>query len=42
MSKKVEKVEEPIVLPKLNIQTMKLRIIGDSPLICHAWSKKAK
>lgn len=29
-------------LPKLNILTMTLHLIGDSPLICHAWSKKAK
>lgn len=35
-------VQEPIILPKLNIQTMSLCIVGDSPLICHAWSKKAK
>lgn len=32
----------PIVLPKLNIQRMRIRLVGDSPLICHAWSKKAK
>lgn len=31
-----------IVLPALNIQTMSIPIIGDSPLICHAWSKKAR
>lgn len=32
----------PIVLPKLRIQQMRIRLVGDSPLICHAWSKKAK
>ncbi|ABK17581.1 hypothetical protein [Syntrophobacter fumaroxidans] len=37
-----EKIEEPIVLPKLNIQEMRITLIGDSPLICHAWSEKAK
>lgn len=31
-----------IELPPLNIQTIDIPIIGDSPLICHAWSKKAK
>ena len=31
-----------IELPPLNIQTIDVPIIGDSPLICHAWSKKAK
>lgn len=31
-----------IVLPELNIQTIHIRIIGDSPLICHRWSEKAK
>jgi hypothetical protein len=31
-----------IELPALNIQTMELTVVGDSPLICHAWSKKAK
>lgn len=31
-----------IELPPLNIQTIELPIIGDSGLICHAWSKKAR
>lgn len=31
-----------IELPKLNIQTMNIPIIGDGGLICHAWSKKAR
>lgn len=34
--------EQAITLPALNIQFLKLRIKGDSPLICHAWSEKAK
>ncbi len=33
---------EVIELPRLNIQTAVVTLIGDSPLICHAWSKKAK
>lgn len=31
-----------IQLPRLNVQTLHVRLIGDSPLICHAWSDKAK
>lgn len=30
-----------IELPPLNIQTMRVKLIGDSPLIVHAWSPKA-
>jgi hypothetical protein len=31
-----------IELPALKIQTLSLMLIGDSPLIVHAWSEKAK
>lgn len=31
-----------IELPPLNIQRIDIPIVGDSPLICHAWSKKAR
>jgi hypothetical protein len=31
-----------IELPRLKLQTMQITLVGDSPLICHAWSKKAK
>jgi hypothetical protein len=31
-----------IELPKLDLQRMEITIVGDSPLICHAWSAKAK
>ena len=31
-----------INLPPLNIQTMDIVVIGDTPLVCHAWSSKAK
>src|ERR1700744_501368 len=31
-----------IELPPLNIQIMDITVVGDSPLICHAWSDKAK
>lgn len=32
----------PMTLPELRIQTMTVSLAGDSPLICHAWSQKAK
>jgi hypothetical protein len=31
-----------IQLPKMDIKQMTIRIVGDAPLLCHAWSKKAK
>lgn len=31
-----------ITLPKLDIRTLDIRIVGDSPLIVHRWSEKAK
>lgn len=31
-----------VELPPMNIQTLDIPIIGDSGLICHAWSAKAK
>ncbi len=31
-----------IHLPKLDLRQIEIRLVGDSPLICHAWSKKAK
>lgn len=33
---------QKIELPALSIQTITLMLIGDSPLIVHAWSEKAK
>jgi len=33
---------DTITIPALNIEVMMIRIVGDSPLICHAWSPKAK
>lgn len=29
-------------VPTLALQSTNIRVIGDSPLICHAWSEKAK
>lgn len=31
-----------IELPPLNIQRTRIKLVGDSPLICHKWSDKAK
>lgn len=43
MSKKVATPKvQTVELLKLNIQTIKLRLVGDSPLIVHRWSEKAK
>lgn len=30
-----------LAIPKIDIRQMEIKLIGDSPLICHAWSKKA-
>lgn len=31
-----------IVIPQLNTEVFQMTLVGDSPLICHAWSEKAK
>lgn len=36
------KTETAITLPRIDIRLMEVTIIGDSPLIVHAWSQKAK
>lgn len=37
-----KKTEMSIELPRLDVQMMEVTVIGDSPLIVHAWSMKAK
>lgn len=37
-AKKTDNVE----IPAMNLKDFSLRIVGDSPFICHAWSEKAK
>ena len=37
-----KKTEETIEIRPLDIRTATLRIVGDTPLIMHAWSEKAK
>lgn len=34
--------EQPISIPKIDVRTMQVTLIGDSPLISHRWSEKAK
>lgn len=41
-AKPVAVVGKPIMLPKLDLRMIRIRLIGDAPLICHAWSMKAK
>lgn len=36
------KTEEIVEIRALNIKKVKIRIVGDTPLIVHAWSDKAK
>lgn len=31
-----------VELPEIKLKSFTLQIVGDTPLICHAWSKKAK
>lgn len=33
---------EVVEIPQLNIKLIEITLVGDSPLISHAWSKKAK
>jgi hypothetical protein len=40
MSEQAENKE--VSIPIMQIQEVQLRIVGDSPLICHRWSEKAK
>lgn len=45
MAKTIEAVTESVItinLPELKIDQMEIDLVGDSPLICHAWSEKAK
>lgn len=37
-----KKVTAEVTIPALNIQHVNIRIVGDTPLISHAWSEKAK
>lgn len=41
-TKQPKEVTQTITIPPLSISTMKLTLVGDSPLITHQWSAKAK
>jgi hypothetical protein len=41
-AKPAEKAPREIALAKPDVRTIKITIVGMSPLICHAWSDKAK
>lgn len=34
--------EAEVVIPAMAVSVTKIKLVGDSPLICHAWSSKAK
>lgn len=34
--------DAPISIPALDLRTLKVRLVGDAPLICHRWSDAAK
>ena len=36
------KSNETVIIPAINIQYASITVIGDSPLIVHKWSEKAK
>ena len=42
MAKKKEIENLEIIIPAINIQLFNIKIVGDSPLIVHAWDDKAK
>jgi hypothetical protein len=42
MNKALPIIPAAVELPELLIQTVNIEIIGDSPLIMHAWSQKAR
>lgn len=42
MAAKKAQHDVEIMLPRMDVRQIKLRLEGDSPLICHAWSSKAK
>lgn len=42
MAKKKESEVSVVALPQLKIRDLYITIVGDSPLVLHAWSEKAK
>jgi hypothetical protein len=42
MTTKATAEQQAVTIPPMNIQFVQIELVGDSPLISHAWSKKAK
>lgn len=42
MSTKTTTVSENVQIAPMQVRTLELRLVGDSPLVCHAWSDKAR
>lgn len=42
MATKATKTEDVVMIRPIETKWIKLRVVGDSPLICHNWSEKAK
>ena len=42
MTKTTQEVQGNITIPAIQIQTFGLNIVGDTPLISHAWGDKAQ
>ena len=40
-AEKTKAVQQEIVLPQLRLKTIKVKLVGDTPLISHKWSEKA-
>lgn len=38
----LQTIDTPIQIPKIDVRQMAITLVGDSPLICHRWSEKAK
>lgn len=41
-TKKITENTSEVIIPAINIQTAIIKVVGDSPLIVHKWSEKAK
>lgn len=40
--KTAKETTQLVTIPQMAISTMKITLVGDSPLICHRWSEKAE
>lgn len=42
MAAKAKENSVEVIIPAIKIKKLQLTLVGDSPMICHAWSEKAK